>query len=69
MRVYKLVRCTRCGHLQITSAKKSYRCFGCGYVNKVENIIYESENLEDVRMKLLKLKSARSSKGLSRADT
>ena len=58
MRVYKVVRCPRCGFLQLTTASRSVRCFGCGlsWPPEPDSILFSSKDLEKARSFLLRLK-------------
>ncbi|MCL7393816.1 MAG: hypothetical protein LZ169_03195 [Thaumarchaeota archaeon] len=62
MRVYKVVRCPRCGFLQLTTASRSVRCFGCGLSWSLEpdSILFSSKDLEVARNFLLRLKRGES---------
>ncbi|MCS7126351.1 MAG: DUF1922 domain-containing protein [Aigarchaeota archaeon] len=59
--VYKIVVCNNCGHLQITSAKATYRCFRCGRIVKIDQdrILFKHKDPSKAREKLISLKSAK----------
>lgn len=58
MRVYRVVACPRCGHVQITSARKAYRCFRCRATVELKesSILYETPDAFQARRKLLEIK-------------
>jgi len=58
LRVYKVVRCPRCGFLQLTTASRSVKCFGCGFLwpPETDSILFSSKDLEKARSFLLRLK-------------
>ena len=57
-RVFKVVRCPRCGFLQLTTALKAVRCFGCRYSWQLdeESILFSSPDSEKAREFLVRLK-------------
>ena len=61
---FKVVRCPRCGFLQLTMASRSVKCFSCGFSWSPEpdSILFSSTDLERARGFLLKLKSGKSVK-------
>jgi ribosomal protein L37E len=61
---FKVVRCPRCGFLQLTTASRSVKCFSCGFSWSPEpdSILFSSTDLERARSFLLKLKSGKSVK-------
>ncbi|MEM1654733.1 MAG: hypothetical protein QW330_02245 [Nitrososphaerota archaeon] len=69
MRVYKVVRCPKCGFLQLTAASRSVRCFGCGvsWALEPDSILFSSADLEKAREFLLRLKRG-GSMGFKRAS-
>ncbi|MEN2974121.1 MAG: hypothetical protein ABDH32_00920 [Candidatus Caldarchaeales archaeon] len=58
-RIYKVVVCKNCGHMQITSAKDTYRCFKCNQVVKIDidNVLFKSIDPSKARERLISLKS------------
>jgi len=58
-RLYRVVRCSSCGNLQITSARKRFRCVRCGAVQEVDSIkiLYATEDARKAREILAELKS------------
>ena len=58
-RLYRIVRCSSCGNLQITSARKRFRCVRCGAVQDVNSVkpLYATEDSRRARMVLAELKS------------
>ncbi|MEM3495207.1 MAG: hypothetical protein QXW31_05680 [Nitrososphaerota archaeon] len=58
-RVYKVVLCKNCGHIQITYAENSYQCFRCGTIMELESskIIFRTLDLKKAKEKLIALKS------------
>ena len=57
-RTFKVVRCPKCGNLQLTAAQKSYRCFKCGAVADLGrgNVVFSSASARAARAKLMELK-------------
>ncbi len=60
-RIYKVVVCSNCGHIQITYAKASYRCFRCEKIITIDNdtVILETSNPSKAREKLLSIRSTK----------
>jgi len=60
-RVFKVVRCPRCGFLQLTAASKIVRCFSCGLSWQLdrEAILFSSPDSGRAREFLAKLKQRR----------
>ena len=60
-RIYKVVVCRNCGHIQITYAKASYRCFKCGNTVTIDSdtVILKTSDSLKAREKLLSLKSVK----------
>ena len=58
-RLYRVVRCSSCGNLQITSARKRFRCVRCGAVQDVNSVklLYATEDSRRARIMLAELKS------------
>ena len=58
-RLYKIVRCSSCGNLQITSARKRFRCVRCGAIQDMNSIkpLYVTEDSRRAREVLAELKS------------
>lgn len=58
-RIYKVVVCKNCGHVQITYAESIYRCFRCGKATDVESstVIFKTLDLGKARERLINLKS------------
>jgi len=69
LRVYKVVRCPRCGFIQLTTASKSVRCFSCGYSWNLEasSILFSSPDPEKARKFMLGLKGGQA-RGFRRAS-
>jgi len=61
LRVFKVVKCPRCGHLQLTTARKSYRCFRCGATVELEErvVLFSSKDSSEAREILAKLKAGK----------
>ena len=58
-RLYKIVGCSNCGNLQITSAKKRFRCVRCGAIQDMNSVkpLYVTEDSRKAREMLAELKS------------
>jgi len=58
-RLYRIVRCSNCGNLQITSARKKFRCVRCGAVQDISSVkpLYVTEDSRKARKVLAELKS------------
>jgi DNA-directed RNA polymerase subunit RPC12/RpoP len=58
-RIYKVVVCRNCGHVQITYAKASYRCFKCDKTVTIDSdtVILKTSDPLKAREKVLSLKS------------
>lgn len=58
-RLYRIVRCSNCGNLQITSARKKFRCVRCGAVQDISSVkpLYVTEDSRKAREVLAELKS------------
>ena len=58
-RLYRIVRCSSCGNLQITSARKRFRCVRCGAIQDISSIkpLYVTEDPRRAREVLAELKS------------
>ncbi|MCD6126392.1 MAG: DUF1922 domain-containing protein [Thaumarchaeota archaeon] len=58
-RLYKIVRCSNCGNLQITSARKRFRCVRCGAIQDMNSVkpLYVTEDSRRAREMLAELKS------------
>ena len=58
-RLYRIVRCSSCGNLQITSARKKFRCVRCGAVQDISSVkpLYVTEDSRKAREVLAELKS------------
>ena len=61
---FKVVRCPRCGFLQLTTASRSMKCFSCGFSWSPEpdSILFSSTDLKKARNFPLKLKSGKNVK-------
>ncbi|MCD6236208.1 MAG: hypothetical protein J7J94_04390 [Thaumarchaeota archaeon] len=61
MRVFKVVRCPRCGFLQLTTASKTVKCFNCGHSWQLDpsSILFSSSSPEEARRFLLKAKGGK----------
>ncbi|MCL7384720.1 MAG: hypothetical protein LZ172_08495 [Thaumarchaeota archaeon] len=57
-RIYKVVVCRNCGHIQITYAEASYRCFKCGKIVTIDNdiVMLKTSDPLKAREKLISLK-------------
>jgi len=57
-KVFKVVRCPRCGFLQLTTASKIVKCFSCGSSWQLdqEAILFSSPDFGKAREFLVKLK-------------
>jgi len=57
-KVFRVVRCPRCGFLQLTMASKIVKCFSCGYSWQLDSksILFSSPDSEKAREFLLRLK-------------
>ncbi len=60
-RIYKIVVCKNCGHLQITFAEHSCKCFRCSVNIDIDSstVIFRTDNPSKAREKLLNLKSTK----------
>ncbi|MCL7401694.1 MAG: hypothetical protein LZ168_02775 [Thaumarchaeota archaeon] len=60
-RIYKVVVCRNCGHIQITYAEASYRCFKCGKIVTIDSDIVMLKTFDPLkaREKLISLWSAK----------
>ncbi len=60
-RIYKIVACKNCGHLQITFAEHSCKCFRCNANIDIDSsaVIFRTNNPSKAREKLLILKSTK----------
>jgi len=58
LRGFKVVKCPRCGLLQLTTASRSVRCRGCGQPWSLgpDSILFTSSDLERARSFLLRMK-------------
>ena len=58
-RLYRIVRCSNCGNLQITSARKRFRCVRCGAIQDMNSVkpLYVTEDARKAREILAELKS------------
>lgn len=61
MRLFKVVRCPKCGHLQLTTARKTYRCFRCGAAVELSErvVLFSSRNSSEAREVLARLKAGK----------
>ncbi len=64
LRTFKVVKCPRCGFIQITTASRNVRCFGCGFSWSLEPdlILFSSPDSEKARSFLLRLKRGEDAK-------
>ncbi|MEM1517801.1 MAG: DUF1922 domain-containing protein [Halobacteria archaeon] len=58
MKNYLIVKCSNCGEVRVTTASKTFRCYKCGKINRLEkeNILAYASDAEEARMTILKLK-------------
>lgn len=60
-KVYKVVVCKGCGHLQITFAESNSRCFRCNRDIEIDGstVLFKTLDPSEARKKLLTFKSAK----------
>lgn len=58
MKSYLIVKCSKCGEVRVTTSSKTFSCYRCGKINRLEkeNILAYASDAEEARMVLLKIK-------------